>query len=848
MSPRQVQNRLRQPHAEDDSGQRSLLAGSAILLILVAGDVALGSRTVITLAYGLAPLVTAFWGNRRSTVLISIAAVSLAALSGIWNANVQEADQFGRIALVIGASGMAIVGSDAIGRSRESLRRLTLLNEVAKVADGSSPLAETMDRISDVIVPGFADVCVIDVISDGQVTRVATRVSGPGGDEFEEVLAARIPNLPTDITDSAASHKSPARLIPRLTDEMLRDLAHDEADLIWLRAFAPHSAITVPLSSRGSKVGALTLVSTWSKRRYAEEDARFVETLGGRVALALDNAGLFLDLQSIEQRMDSVMSVLDQAVVIHDSRGSLIFANAAALKMFNVEDPATVLGADNVPVQDRFDFYDENGDPFRLEESPLMAVLDGEKPDPQTIRIISRITGREAWLRAKTQGVSGPAGASLYAVTALEDLTDIKKEEFAHSLLARISEVVHESPDYEQTIRNLAELSVPQLADWCSIYVPRPADGTLAMVAVAHMDAARRELARTIAEEIPISLDDRHGPAEVLRSGEAIVVEDVASELESQDLGPRLTTMVRKLDLGSAMILPLSIGDRNLGTFHLANETGRRPYNSFDRDLGERLAARIAIALESSLLASERATIASDLQQGLLPAPIPRIEGWSVATLYRPAGVANEVGGDFYDAFTFRGGWMVVMGDVTGRGSRAASVTGLARQTLRTASALTGDPIAALGELNRALLARDDTSLCSVVAIALRQGSGREISMAVAGHPPPLCVCEGRLTEIMPTGPVLGAFANPSWDLREITLGTNEQLVVYTDGVTEASGRTERFGEDRLQESVRGTTSPQDAVKRVEAALEDFCREGLDDDAAVLALQPIPPEPPISLV
>lgn len=848
MSPEHVQTRLRRPYDEDDSGPQSFLAGAGILLVLVAADIALGSRVVITLAYGLAPLITAFWGNRRSTVIVSIAAIALAALSGFWNSNIGEADQFGRIAFVAGASGMAIIGSGVIGRSRQSLRRLTLLNELAKVADGSSPLAETMDRISDVIVPGFADACAIDVISDGHVSRVATRVSGPGGDQLAKGLAARRTNLPTEITDSAASHKAPPHLIPQVTEDVLQDLAHDEEDLLWLRDFAPRSAITVPLSARAIRVGALTLISTWSKRRYTEDDVRFAETIGGRVALALDNAGLFLNLQNIEQRMDTVMAVLDQAVVIHDSRGSLVFANAAALKIFDVQDPATVLGAENVPVQDRFSFYNENGDPFRLEESPLMAVMKGEKPDPQTIRIISRITGREAWLRAKTQGVSAPTGISLYAITALEDVTDIKQEEFAQTLLARTSEVLETSQDYERTIEKLVELPVPQLADWCSMYVPRPADGTLAMVAMAHRDAAKWDLARTIAQEFPISLDDKSGPAEVMRTGEAIVVEDVTSELESLGLDPRLMTMVRKLDIGSAMLLPLRVGGRSLGTFHLANECGRRPFNTFDRELAERLTARIAIALESSLLASERAKIASDLQQGLLPAPIPRIEGWSVASMYRPAGVANEVGGDFYDAFTFRGGWMVVMGDVTGRGSRAASVTGLARQTLRTASALTGDPIAALNELNRALLARDDSSLCSVVAMALRQGSGREISMAVAGHPPPLCVCNGEVTEIMTTGPVLGAFSDSTWGLREITLETDEQLIVYTDGVTEASSRTGRFGEKRLQETVRGTTSPPDAVRRVEAALEQFCREGLNDDAAVLALQPILPDPPISLV
>ena len=60
--------------------------------------------------------------------------------------------------------------------------------------------------------------------------------------------------------------------------------------------------------------------------------------------------------------------------------------------------------------------------------------------------------------------------------------------------------------------------------------------------------------------------------------------------------------------------------------------------------------------------------------------------------MYRPAGSENEVGGDFYDVFRVADGWMLVIGDVTGRGARAASLTAVARYTLRTAATLTGDP------------------------------------------------------------------------------------------------------------------------------------------------------------
>ena len=66
--------------------------------------------------------------------------------------------------------------------------------------------------------------------------------------------------------------------------------------------------------------------------------------------------------------------------------------------------------------------------------------------------------------------------------------------------------------------------------------------------------------------------------------------------------------------------------------------------------------------------------------------------------MYRPAGSENEVGGDFYDVFRVADGWMLVIGDVTGRGARAASLTAVARYTLRTAATLTGDPVRGAGD------------------------------------------------------------------------------------------------------------------------------------------------------
>ena len=164
--------------------------------------------------------------------------------------------------------------------------------------------------------------------------------------------------------------------------------------------------------------------------------------------------------------------------------------------------------------------------------------------------------------------------------------------------------------------------------------------------------------------------------------------------------------------------------------------------------------------------------------------------------MYRPAGAENEVGGDFYDAFRVAGGWMLVIGDVTGRGAQAASITALARYTLRTAAVLTDDPLVALATLNRALLARGGAALCSIAALELERGSA-----AAGAHrgrrSPAAAACRwraGRRGRRQRSG--AGRLSRRRLADRPLPgLEPGQQLVMVTDGITEAVGEGGRFGE-----------------------------------------------------
>lgn len=238
----------------------------------------------------------------------------------------------------------------------------------------------------------------------------------------------------------------------------------------------------------------------------------------------------------------------------------------------------------------------------------------------------------------------------------------------------------------------------------------------------------------------------------------------------------------------------------------------------------------------------ERQRVASVLQESLLPPTLPTIDGFDVAAAYR-AGV-EEVGGDFYDLFPLGSHrWGFMIGDVCGRGPEAARHTALARHTLRTALLLDPDPTRSLAALDQALHAAETdgrfcTAVCGVVSAT--DGESVTVSVAVAGHPPPLVVRAGGDVEIVaPTGPLLGVVPEAAFEQRPIELRAGDALVMYTDGMIEARGADGLFGLDRLESTAADLVdgSARSITDGLVAAVNEYDEMRTTDDLAVLTLR-----------
>jgi PAS domain S-box-containing protein len=822
-------------------------AGLALVVGLTVLDAHWSAHDIVVGTVVIGPLLTALIGSPRQTMLVAVAALVAAAASGVWNDDFSDAAYAVRTLVVAVGGVIAVLGARSLGRLAVDQLRFRLLRGAAEISDVARSVDETVQMLGDLLVPTLADIGVIDVVRDAQTRRLAVAAHGPRAAEIEAglhrrgQLAATLGAAPEP--GVSAMRDGRALLIERASDELARAAAHDEEDLAFLRSLDSCSTIVVPLLARGRTIGSMALMTTGtSGRRYGAGDLEFARVLSGRVALALDNAGLFRELESLEAQQTAALSSLAEAVYIEDVAGRWIYANAAAAEGLGFATPEELLAAPRDERAAAFAITNTDGTPVRPDQMPGPLTLRGEDPEPLLLRFVERATGEERWRIVKATAVRDRDDRPRLAVNVIEDVSEVKRVELAQRFLAQAGDLLSASMDYERTLRQVVELAVPQLADWCGVSVPDE-HGYVRSVAIAHVDPDRVSFAREYNERYPERLDAETGAAQVIREGVSQLINDITDELlEASIADPAQLDAIRDLGMRAAMIVPMAAAGGVIGAISFVSAESGRRFTPADLELAEELGRRAGTAIENARLYTERSHIARTLQNSLLPDALPDIPGFEVASLYRPAGEETFVGGDFYDAFATARGWMVLIGDVTGRGAEAAALTAQTRHTLRTAGRLLGDPVRTTAHLNAELVARQDLSVCTVALVGLEPalGGGATATVLCAGHPPPLLIRGGEVRPVGTAGLLVGAWPEAEWPTVTIGLEPGDQLVLYTDGVTDAIGREGRFGHERLVGALAPAHDPFDAVARVRMALEAFEDRAQADDTAIIAVQVAP--------
>ncbi len=326
---------------------------------------------------------------------------------------------------------------------------------------------------------------------------------------------------------------------------------------------------------------------------------------------------------------------------------------------------------------------------------------------------------------------------------------------------------------------------------------------------------------------------------DALRTGEPVYLET----LDDWERYPALRAMITGA-FQAMVVVPIAFGGVVFAALVLCNTEARR-FMAADRGYLAQLADQAAQALERARLYEERAYIAHTLQAGLLPEFLTPIPGLDVAVRYHSIADGGTVGGDFYDCFDISPErWLVVVGDVAGKGTAAAVLTGLARHTLRAIALRDEHPEDMLRFLNEALRRQSaENAFCTVGLVRLdpAPGGGFSACLSSGGHPYPLLVrTGGRAEEVVVRGTLLGVEAEPFLEQVSLDLAPGDTLVLYTDGVGDARDASgERFGEERLREAVDAAAggTADEVAAAVDEAVAAFEPERTRDDRAILVLQ-----------
>ena len=405
--------------------------------------------------------------------------------------------------------------------------------------------------------------------------------------------------------------------------------------------------------------------------------------------------------------------------------------------------------------------------------------------------------------------------------------------------LLRVSRTVSALQNPQRSLEALGDLLLDELVDVAQVTVRTGTWQITGSGALGHRTEAVTALR---ADGTPDALE------QVLRSAVAEEVVVPASGprrrrvLASVLVDPELVDQADASGVEQLLVLPLTARGRCFGVLVLARSRGLglSGANSFLEDLAE----RIAVGLDGGLVVAESRYTASVLRRSLAPIELPDVPGLELASFYRVAHESEDVGGDFFDVHGPVDDVSLLCGDVTGKGVEAAVAAKRIRNAVRTASMVDRSPGWVLGLVNRVLSSEADAfseRLATAACVRLRrEGDELVARVANAGHPATLVLrAGGGLDEVQTEGLALGLLDGCDYPEAEVRLHAGDLLLLYTDGVTEAHGLTDLFGEERLRQTLAPLAGlPASAVvEAIAVAVSQHLGDRPHDDIAVLAAQ-----------
>ena len=311
-------------------------------------------------------------------------------------------------------------------------------------------------------------------------------------------------------------------------------------------------------------------------------------------------------LREANERLSAVFEGVADGITLQNRDGRVRFANLPAARLCGFPDVASMMAAPLEEFPRRFALFDEHGQPLEFGETPGRKALATGQSVERLLRVHSRQNGHWWWSLVRATPLFGSDGAVEGVVNIWHDTTFQRRREETLRFLKDAGVLLSLTLEPAATLTQLAQLVVPQLADWCAIQTVE--DGELELATVAHADAKKVELARALQERYPPKRDGANLAYQVLDSGQSVLLPEIPEQLlRAGAIDEEHERIIFELGLKSAMIVPLSARGRVVGVITFISAETNRRYDELDQLLADDLGRQAGLAVDNARLFARRA-------------------------------------------------------------------------------------------------------------------------------------------------------------------------------------------------------------------------------------------------
>jgi PAS domain S-box-containing protein len=763
-----------------------------------------------------------------------------------------------RVAVLIGAEAFAERPTEGvayvldIGAHKQAERHARVQYAVSRVLAEARLQEEAIEQILQEIGQGLGWEMAAFWRVDGDAPAALLRHTRLWHDDAHASEAASLRAV-SQARSFAPGEGLPGRAWSRRAPVWLEDLGQEQLPRFsGGENFGLRAGVAFPLRSRGTILGVIELFSV--RPRPADDSLlRVFSALGNQIGQFLERMQAEEAIRASEAHSRAILDTALDAIVTMDHQGRITEFNPAAERIFGYrrDDVVGLEMAERIippAYRDRhregLARYLRDGDgPVIGNRFEITAIRSDGTEFPVELAI-NRIPGEgppvfTGFIRDITQSKRAEE-------ERLRLLREAERRADREALLNEIGRAQRATDDPE-AVQAVAvrRLGLALRADRCYFATYDTARDQ----ARIGRDWHRADLA-SLAGDYRLA-DYNLDVEEIFRSGETQVIEDIrTTPLAADEIAARFEA----LGIRSGVTIPLFEDGHLVSTLNVCMAETPRAWTPEEVALVEAVAAQTRSTLGMVVLLRRERNIAEHLQDALTPARPDRVPGLELADFYRPALEEAKIGGDFFDVFPLQNGCTaLVVGDLSGKGLAAASQIATVRNMLRYALYQEPTLADAIANVNKVLVEHDLLTGFASLFVGAYDTEGSTLTYVSCGHEPGLIrrASSGAVEQLMPTGPVLGAFGEVDFDEEVVVLAPGDTVAVYTDGLSEAGrSRHDFLGVEGLGAFLaNGTATPPGAeradavVGRIVAGVEAHTQGVRDDDMCLLVATVLDPEP-----